>query len=65
MAYAKIGSLLHQAPNRAYTRTGNFTEDGKPLWTSREWQRGEKEQYLASIQPQEWTDLGEPDDNEA
>ena len=65
MAYIRVASLLDHAPNRFHERTGNFTPDGKPLWKSREWTRGEKEAYLASIQPKEWTDLGEADGDQS
>lgn len=37
------------APNRYWYATGNFTQDGKPMFASKEWEPGEKLAYERSV----------------
>jgi hypothetical protein len=41
-----MSTLLHTAPVNQSEPTGNYTEDGKPMFRSREWRRNEKQEYI-------------------
>jgi hypothetical protein len=36
-------------PNRVWEPTGNYTPDGKPMFASREWHKGEQAEYIATV----------------
>lgn len=37
------------SPNRVWFQTGNFTDDGKPMWASRQWEPGERAEYCRTV----------------
>jgi hypothetical protein len=48
-----MNTLLVRAPERKGIFSGNYTEDGKPMFYTVEWSPGEKQEYLNRIKREE------------
>lgn len=41
--------IMHNSPSRVWEATGNYTEDGAPMYASREWRTGERAAYCREV----------------
>ena len=37
------------SPERVWERTGNYLPDGTPTWSSRDWAKGERTEYVRNV----------------
>jgi hypothetical protein len=41
--------ITHASPERVWETTGRFSPEGKPLWASRAWTKGERAKYCLTV----------------